>query len=388
MRREQHHARVECPEVERWTAPDVLASEDEVARFLAGMVDLLKPDLVVETGAYLGHTSAAIGRALLAVERGRLVALERDPQRAAEARVRTAGLPVTVETTDTLTWTPPSPIDLLFLDTELATRPAELRRFAPWASPRSVVVVHDTHDAALRTALQACTEDGLTGGWTFYPTPRGIGTARLIARQETSTTVPLHASPGTVAYLGRWNLPFFFAGQIVGLDVPPGSAKVAIEGTDVAQSRNKAVQRMLEFPGHRWLLFVDDDMLFEDDAVMRLLRHDRPVVSGLTFARRAPYVPCVYPITAEQMASGDLVEVEEAGTGFLLIRREVLEAIPAPWFEAGRIETGELREDKHFCQKVRAAGFPIAVDTSLRIGHQMDAWVRPGPNGQPQIVTL
>jgi hypothetical protein len=356
---------------------------------LASLVDLLKPDLVVETGAYLGHTSRVIGQALAQLERGRLVALEIDPTRAAEARVMTAGLPVTVETVDAMTWTPPGPIDLLFLDTELGTRPQEILRFAPWASVRCAIVVHDTQDASLREALNALAAEGVTEPWVYLPTPRGLGLSRYTGKGvEAPATIPLSAMPGTVAYLGRWNLPFFFAGQIVGLDVPVGSAKMAIEGVDVAQSRNKAVTRMLEFPGHRWLLFVDDDMLFEDDALARLLAHDQPVVSGLAFARRAPYLPCVYPITDVQMASGELVEIEDAGTGFLLIRRDVLEAIPSPWFEAVKIASGELREDKYFCQKVKAAGFRIFCDTSLKIGHQIDAWVRPGPEGKPQIITL
>ena len=387
MRPEQHHARVECPEVGRWSAPDLQASEAETSRCLASLVDLLKPDLVVETGAYLGHTSQAIGQALVLVGRGRLVTLERHPERAAEARARTAGLPVTVETADSTAWEPPGPIDLLFLDTELGTRPQEIARFAPWASPRCVLVVHDTQDPALRGALDGLAREGVTTPWVYLPTPRGIGLSRY-GHQRTSGRIPLSLTPGTVAYLGRWNLPFFFAGQIVGLDVPPGSAKMAVEGSDVAQSRNRAVQRMLELAQHRWLLFVDDDMLFEDDALRRLLAHEKPVVSGLTFARRAPFIPCVYPITEAQMASGALVEIEEAGTGFLLIRRDVLEVLPSPWFEAGKIDAGELREDKHFCQKVRAAGFQMYCDTGLKVGHQIDAWVRGGPRGAPQIVTL
>lgn len=389
MRPEHHHARPEVPHVGRWAAPDDMASETETSAFLGSLVRFLKPNLVVETGTYQGHTTRSIAEALRENGQGVVVGLEIDEDAVLKARARVVGLPAEIVQTDALTWTPDRAIDLLFLDTELHLRPAEIRRFSQHASLGCTLVVHDTQDLGLRAALDQLTAEGITTPWVYFPTPRGLGIARYTGKvTETLGEIPLSVSPGSVAYLGRWNLPFFFAGQIVGLDTPVGSAKMAIEGADVAQSRNKAVARMLGFPAHRWLLFVDDDMLFEDDALARLLVHDKPVVSGLAFARRAPYTPCVYPITEEQMASGGLVEIEEAGTGFLLIRRDVLEALSRPWFEAGQIESGEMREDKHFCQKVRAAGFPIFVDTSLKIGHQIDAWVRSGPDGKPQIITM
>jgi hypothetical protein len=48
----------------RWEVADNLASETELGEFLYGLVRMLKPALVVETGTYKGHTAFKLGRAV------------------------------------------------------------------------------------------------------------------------------------------------------------------------------------------------------------------------------------------------------------------------------------------------------------------------------------
>lgn len=171
-------ARPDCPHPERWTAPDEYASEHAVSDFMVGLVHLLKPDVVVETGAYLGDTSRAIGIALAEEGVGHLYALEIVSERAGVAAQATAGLPVTVIRASSLDWEPPAPIDLLFLDTEFAIRSLEVRRFRAWASPRCVLVMHDTENGQLRGVLDQLAREGETTRWVTLPTPRGLGIAR------------------------------------------------------------------------------------------------------------------------------------------------------------------------------------------------------------------
>src|SRR3990172_4705889 len=75
-RREELYARPECPQPGRWSAPDGVATETDVSALLGALVRALKPDLVVETGSYLGHTTEAIGRALAAEARGGPICFE------------------------------------------------------------------------------------------------------------------------------------------------------------------------------------------------------------------------------------------------------------------------------------------------------------------------
>ncbi len=76
------------------------------------------------------------------------------------------------------------------------------------------------------------------------------------------------------------------------------------------------------------------------------------------------------------------IEVDYAGTGFMLIRRNVLETLAAivPKFDDSvkdipalfmtPIHNGGLEsEDYHFCRIAREAGFKIIMDPSIRLKH-------------------
>lgn len=180
MRPETVGRRVDCPEPWRWSAPDVWASESAVSEFLGDLVRLLKPDRIVETGAYLGFTSYAIGTALVGENRGRLVSLEIDPARAAQATARCLGLPVDILTTSSLDYRPDGPIDLLFSDSEFLLRGPEIRYYRQFASPRCVVALHDTvvGKQSMGAEIRALVADGVVRPWLDFPTPRGFSLTR------------------------------------------------------------------------------------------------------------------------------------------------------------------------------------------------------------------
>lgn len=178
MRPEEHHARQECPEVERWSAPDVMASEVEVSSFLASLVHLLKPDLVVEAGTYHGDTAEAIARALLRERRGSLVTIEVNDELAGLAAQRLEQWShVAVLHRDALLVATAEPIDLLFVDTA-DYRMEQIEHFKQFASVRCVIVCHDTQSESLRRELNLLHTKGVTEPWLFLPTPRGLGLSR------------------------------------------------------------------------------------------------------------------------------------------------------------------------------------------------------------------
>ncbi len=185
MRPEQVPARAECPEPSRWTAPDGEATEIEVSRLVGAFVLALKPDYVVETGAYHGDTSAEIGLALQTLGRGRLVSVELEIAHGEQVRARCAGLPVSVAVGRASEFLPAEPIDLLFIDCELSGRLNQLRHFKHYASPRCVILYHDSAlwEAAegvkeMHADRQLAVDEGTVLPWVLLPTPRGLAITR------------------------------------------------------------------------------------------------------------------------------------------------------------------------------------------------------------------
>ncbi|WP_376087150.1 CHAT domain-containing protein [Roseomonas sp. CCTCC AB2023176] len=151
------------------------------------------------------------------------------------------------------------------------------------------------------------------------------------------------------------------------------------------------------------LLFVDADIGFGADAVLRLLGHARPVAGGLYRAKteaREEWVAAFptgqggRPEPARRDPRTGAVEVAALGTGFLLLHRSVLErlaeALPEiryrtaggaegghahAFFEAG-IEPGAaagegryLSEDYLFCARWRALGGEVWCDPAILLEH-------------------
>lgn len=125
------------------------------------------------------------------------------------------------------------------------------------------------------------------------------------------------------------------------------------------------------------LLFVDSDMVFEDDALLRLLALDRDVVGGLAVSRAAPYVPCVKKkdkdgvwMIYQGLEDGRFrSDCDGVGTGFLLIKMGVFKALEKPYFCMPPLGDEFMGEDMYFCDKAKKAGYDICVDPSLIIGH-------------------
>lgn len=127
-----------------------------------------------------------------------------------------------------------------------------------------------------------------------------------------------------------------------------------------------------------WLFLTNDDHVYPPDTLRRLLAHDKDVVTGLYLTRQAPFRPVLFDdVTAagglvpRRFMSSDrgLKAVAACGDGCLLLRRSVLETIPAPWWALANYHSDACDHDNAFCAKVRAAGFDIWCDFDMSIGH-------------------
>ena len=170
----------ECPEPELWSAPDDASSEDEVTAFLLALTHLLKPQTIVETGAFLGFTTAALAAALRENGRRHVFSVELDAGNAAKAQDRLAERALddwaTVVNASSLEWSPPQPVDLAFLDAGGGWhRAAEFLHLRPHMHAGTVVAVHDTaaKNRFPRLSFEALAVRGLLHP-VYMRTPRGL----------------------------------------------------------------------------------------------------------------------------------------------------------------------------------------------------------------------
>ncbi len=124
-----------------------------------------------------------------------------------------------------------------------------------------------------------------------------------------------------------------------------------------------------------YILFLDDDMVvFDNDLFTNLIKHDKDFVVPLFFQKQRPHMPCIF--SEHKHGSGvyykhitdykkGLIEVDAAGFGCVLMKTEMLENMPEPFFEY----KGGLGEDIYFCIKAKQAGYKLYCDTTLEVGH-------------------
>ena len=136
--------------------------------------------------------------------------------------------------------------------------------------------------------------------------------------------------------------------------------------------------------GYRYVFMMDSDVIPPNDAILRLIRHNKPIISGV-YHRRSP--PVGIPVMQKggqwvtSYPANAIIEVDVVGAGCLLIRRDVLEKLPPirpghRWFDwkvnynglPGQNRPG-MSEDFEFCYQCRQNGIPILVDTSVQARH-------------------
>jgi hypothetical protein len=178
-----------CPHPEWWHATDGDSSELQIGKLLAGLVSILQPELVVETGAAFGITSRVIGLALAVNSHGMLHAIEHDELRAEVAMDRVAEFPVDIYLGSSLEYRPPREIDLLFSDSDMETRVPEFLYLREWLPVGAIVVFHDARPG---TALRSDIDRALVGGGYLslidLPTPRGCVLCQVLDPE----TLPPH----------------------------------------------------------------------------------------------------------------------------------------------------------------------------------------------------
>lgn len=159
----------------------------------------------------------------------------------------------------------------------------------------------------------------------------------------------------------------------------------------IDQGRNQMATDAL-LRGFEETMWIDADIDFHPDAIDRLRAHNLPMVCGIYPQKGKRALAChILPGTGRMAfgQEGGLAEILYAGTGFLLVRREVYLAVQhklalpvcnerfgsamIPYFQPmlHPYDDGHwyLAEDYAFSQRARTAGYTIYADTSIRLWH-------------------
>lgn len=131
-------------------------------------------------------------------------------------------------------------------------------------------------------------------------------------------------------------------------------------------------------------LWLDDDHIFNPDMACRLASvGELDMVSAVYYQRTSPYHPAAYvkDNTEREFRHWPLmeippnvVEIDACGFGALLMRREVVEKTPEPWFTLD----WQAGEDIAFCVQAKKAGFRVWLAGDYQIGHL----------GRPPVITM
>jgi hypothetical protein len=135
-------------------------------------------------------------------------------------------------------------------------------------------------------------------------------------------------------------------------------------------------------------MFIDSDILFDIGHINRLRSLNKGVVGGVYFKKKIPYEAVA---NSHIGMEDDLYLMNEIGTGFMMIRRDVFEAIREKhpelaynkendeadmsagyfdYFPVGVKDGRYLSEDYYFCHMARECGYKIYYDTNVLVQHR------------------
>jgi hypothetical protein len=151
-------------------------------------------------------------------------------------------------------------------------------------------------------------------------------------------------------------------------------AIIIATGSLVMKQRQTLAANVLKDGTFTHILWLDTDLRFPKDTLIRLLAHDVPVVCASYTERNAPFKPVAFtnPEDWRERAwptpdSTGLRRIVAAGFGCVLTETAVFEKMPKPWFHVGWNREAEtfMGEDIYFFLQLNGLGIPLWLDQDL-----------------------
>lgn len=164
---------------------------------------------------------------------------------------------------------------------------------------------------------------------------------------------------------------------------------------DIATMRNHAVKKAFETEMD-YVFFLDADMIYPYDSIVRLLGHQKECVAGFYVTRRLPTQPVHFKSTkldgtlgAEENRIAErtgLVEQACGGFGGVLVSINVLKQMKYPFFRVmyGDDESIMVGEDIYFFIELEKLGIKAYLDCDLKYGHVVNGAMF--PDGRVRLV--
>lgn len=173
---------------------------------------------------------------------------------------------------------------------------------------------------------------------------------------------------------------------------PLGTYTSIGQSVSISENMNTIIRAME--PQSRWLWIQSDDHQWEDDCLLKLLECELDVVVPMMVRRSPPFIPLINDRAYrdkshrnygwDKVPTSGVFEVASTGSGGMLLKREVLDAIREMQghdrvFEVDKGD--KLAEDYVLCRKIHKAGFKIHCCAEVTVGHQGTFTVWPHLDG-------
>lgn len=156
----------------------------------------------------------------------------------------------------------------------------------------------------------------------------------------------------------------------------------------ITMARNMLVDQFLDSECTE-LLFIDSDVIAQPEDILRLMAQsgDKDITAG-SYPRRAKdrkfFMDLYFDENNELEFDGSMMRIQRVGTGFMLIRRNVIEHLAkkadkylgqdgvgqvASVFEFSMLDGKFVGEDYTFCDKARAEGYKVWLDVEISLPH-------------------
>jgi len=169
------------------------------------------------------------------------------------------------------------------------------------------------------------------------------------------------------------------------------SVTTMVKESLVTRARNNLMAQMMTNKEATHFMFIDADIRFEADAIIKMIECDKDVIGGLYPKKGLPIDYC-FNLQAETKVDGDIFTVDTIGTGFLLFKRNVYQKLINAHPECKYIddcgvgkefepmmysifdvkidhEGRYLSEDWLFCRRWKALGGEVWAHSKVLLNH-------------------